>query len=381
LSRIAPPRPSSIYAATGTLAHKYIEDAVDEALRHGMLPGEMPLSQEELGRVWEIEGHRIEIDQDFIAGVNVMLLYVHDVLRPGCAAKFELRVSLDSYFAEPPPVPLFGSVDAAIYELEHGILEIIDYKNGAGIPVSPKNNPQLLYYAAGVVAGLPKELRDKIAEIRLTIIQPHVAPLERRSWTITLLDLEMWIEEVLKPGVEACAQPDAPLNPGSWCRFCPAVQICPRLAKDAQAMAKQEFDDVAMPDPDVMAADILRDPAALAEALDVAERAMLWSERVREYALETLKQQVRIPGWQLAPTRPTRKWAGSESATARVLTDSGIADEVLWEQTLRSPAQMEKALKRVQCHHLWAAIADTLVESVSSGVKLERSDLAELGDE
>jgi hypothetical protein len=42
---------------------------------------------------------------------------------------------------------------------------------------------------------------------------------------------------------------------------------------------------------------------------------------------------------------------------------------------------MEKALKRVQCHHLWAAISDTLVESVSSGVKLERSDLAELGDE
>ena len=156
--------------------------------------------------------------------------------------------------------------------------------------------------------------------IKLTIVQPHaqgVSPI--RSWEIDVVDLLLWVDDVLVPGVEACAQPDAPLNPGTWCRFCPVSHACPKLMADALEMAKAEFDDYHRQDAD-----------ELARALDTAERAELWIARIREFAIDQLQHQVRIPGWGLVPTRPTRKWlapdadiAGRLGVSASTSTRSG----------------------------------------------------------
>lgn len=359
LSQTAPHRPSSIYAATGSLAH----DLIEEAVRAGTTEIHGPAT----GAVRSRDGHAVTIDQDMITGVNVMLAYLEQIVALSDWSDVEFRVSLDGYFRA-PPVPLFGTVDAAALSLWDETLEVVDYKNGAGVVVNPVENPQLLYYAAGVLHRLSAHERALVRRIRLTIVQPHaggVAPI--RSWEIIPLDLLMWIDDVLVPGVKACTQPDAPFNPGSWCRFCPVSHACPRLHEDALAVAKREFehefDDAELP----------TEPNSLADHLDIAERAQLWIDRVREHAVDQLQHQVRIPGWGLVPTRPTRKWCEHESSIAIQLRNLGLDADVIFETQLRSPAQVEKQLLRTSKGRLIWDQAAVMVEAKSTGVKLGRT--------
>jgi hypothetical protein len=355
LSQTAPHRPSSVYAATGTLAHELIETGVRD--------GSFRCDESRRDHVLLRDDHLIKIDRDLIDGVNLMLGYLHPLRVRSTWSGVEFRVDLAEYFPMPPSVPVFGTVDAAA--LVGKTLEVIDYKNGSGITVDAALNSQLLFYAAGVLPYLRQDFgkMPPLRHIKLTIVQPHapgVAPI--RSWEIDVVDLLMWVDEVLVPGVEACAQPDAPLNPGSWCRFCPVSHACPKLMADALEMAKAEFDDDRVPD----------DVSELARALDTAERAELWVSRIREFAIDQLQHQIRIPGWGLVPTRPTRKWLAPDADIVRRLVDLGVDIEEVWEERVRSPAQIEKLLHRSRKGRAIWDKAQALVEARSSGVKLGR---------
>ena len=360
LSQTAPHRPSSIYAATGTLAHKFIET---QAKRDGYAL----LDEKRSGEVHVCEGHSIELDAEFIAGVNTMLTYLASVLNLSDWHDIEFRVFLDDYFPVTPPVPVFGTLDFAA--LTGHTLEVVDYKNGAGVVVSPVENPQLMFYAAGVLRQLSPDLRDRVRRIKLTIVQPHgigAAPI--RSWEIAVLDLEMWIDDVLVPGVEACVQEPVKLVPGYWCRFCPVIHACPALMADALEMAKRDFDAVPA------------DPGELAKALDMAERAELFITRLREFAVDQLEHQVRIPGWGLVPTRATRKWLLPDQEIADQLEDFGASHDDIWETRVRSPAQIERQLLRTRKgRKIWDQTS-ALIEARSSGVKLGRDDHDARGD-
>ena len=365
LSQTAPHRPSSIYAATGTLAHEMIENAVKSA--HAELDPGL------LDRTYVCDGHPVTVDQDFIDGVNVMLRYLFD---SGALladwVKVEFRVDLAPYFLDQSPVPVFGTVDAAAHTWDTETLEIVDYKNGAGITVSAVENPQLMFYGAGVLEHLPAAQRDRVARVKLTIVQPHaqgVSPI--RSWEIDVVDLLMWVDEVLVPGVEACAQPDAPLVAGTWCRFCPVSHACPKLMADALEMAKAEFDDYQPPG----------DADELARALDAAERAELWITRIREFAIDRLEHQVRIPGWGLVPTRPTRKWLAPDTDIAHRLQDLGASHDEIWETRVRSPAQIERQLHRTRKGRLIWDQTVGMIEARSSGVKLGRDNHTDAGED
>jgi hypothetical protein len=329
---------------------------IEEAVHNGS----MCCDESGLGQNMQREGHTIEIDQDLIDGVNIMLDYIRAASSgPDNRVGVEFRVELDGYFAT-PPVPVFGTVDAAIFDMRAKLLEIVDYKNGAGVAVSVAENPQLLFYAAGVLRQLSPNERACVAKIRLTIVQPNAGGPPVRFWEIDVVDLLMWVDEVLVPGVEACAQDDAPLNPGSWCRFCPVSHACPKLMSDAIEMAKREFDDI----PD--------QPDELARALDAAERAELWITRLREFAVDQLQHQVRIPGWGLVPTRSTRKWTLPEGDLAHRLGELGAGADEIWETRVRSPAQLEKTLHRTRKGRLIWDQAAVMIEARSSGVKLGR---------
>ena len=242
LSVAAPPRPSSIYAATGTLAHDYIENALATAVTFGQRPGTCKVTPGD--PTAEVEGHTITVDQDLIDGVNLMLDYVEGAAHQSDWVRCEFQVELDDYFlpSQPPPVPMFGRVDVAMLDLQTDTLEIIDYKNGSGVFVTVKDNPQLLYYAAGVLRQLPKHQLRRLRRIKLTVVQPNAPGSDPvRSWQITPVDLLMWVDEVLVPGVEACAQDDPPLVPGPWCRFCPAIHVCPKLHAGRQRDGQARF--------------------------------------------------------------------------------------------------------------------------------------------
>jgi hypothetical protein len=257
---------------------------------------------------------------------------------------------------------------------------VVDYKNGSGITVSAVENPQLMFYAAGALqhipAGFPGYYQVPLARwaqrVKMTIVQPHaqgVSPI--RSWEIDVVDLLMWVDEVLVPGVEACAQPDAPLVPGTWCRFCPVSHACPKLMADALEMAKAEFDDYQPPG----------DADELARALDAAERAELWIARIREFAIDQLEHQVRIPGWGLVPTRPTRKWLAPDTDIATQLQALGASHDEIWETRVRSPAQIERHLHRTRKGRLIWDQAAVMIEARSSGLKLGRDNHTDAGED
>jgi hypothetical protein len=130
-------------------------------------------------------------------------------------------------------------------------------------------------------------------------------------------------------------------------------------------MAKQDFADHILPE----------DPDELARNLDTAERAQMWINALQAYALEQLQRQVRVPGWELVPTRPTRRWNDEDPVTAASLVDTGVTVNEVWETKLRSPAQLEKTLIRsARGREIWNnRIAPFLVENKSSGVKLART--------
>jgi hypothetical protein len=237
-----------------------------------------------------------------------------------------------------------------------------------------------MFYAAGVLKALPDgggnglwtPKPERIKRIKLTIVQPHaqgVSPI--RSWEIDVVDLLMWVDDVLVPGVEACAQPDAPLVPGSWCRFCPVSHACPKLMADALEMAKAEFEDVSLPG----------STDELAKALDTAERAELWIARIREFAIDQLEHQVRIPGWGLVPTKATRKWLDTDTAIAGRLNALGASQDEIWETRVRSPAQMEKTLHRTRKGRLIWDQTVGMIEARSSGVKLGRDNTTDAGED
>jgi hypothetical protein len=106
--------------------------------------------------------------------------------------------------------------------------------------------------------------------------------------------------------------------------------------------------------------------------LDIAERAETWIEAVRAHAFEVLGKGHQVPGWALVPKRPVRFWPNPNQV--RDILAKQVNDlEPFVHSELRSPAQIEKALKARP--DLWGQVAGH-VESASSGFKLGRANPA-----
>ena len=91
----------------------------------------------------------------------------------------------------------FGTCDCLL--IGDGILHIIDFKYGQGVPVSPERNPQLMYYALGAYALF--EGIEEVSTVRLSIVQPRMQE-EPQTWVVSLADLLTWAREVLQPAAE-----------------------------------------------------------------------------------------------------------------------------------------------------------------------------------
>lgn len=134
----------------------------------------------------------------------------------------------------------FGTADLSLYYASDYLLDVTDYKNGAGIVVEVEWNPQAMYYAYGLLDQYPETKR-----IRLRIVQPRAFHNEGpvREWEISREHLEVWVQEGLLPAMKRSEQ-DGTLTPGDWCRFCPAKLICPMLRGLFAAAAKVDPSNV-----------------------------------------------------------------------------------------------------------------------------------------
>jgi hypothetical protein len=239
--------PPSKYSAAGSVAHRLAEYALDPTA---------PDVTGEMGSVVTYDGFEVLITPEMFAAVDVFRREVEARMTPGCLHAFETRVDLSKWWRPgeaPPPVPMFGTADAWIYSPFFRRLSVIDFKYGSGVFVSAVDNPQLLYYAAGVLLALPPRARADLREVELVVVQPRAAGMAPvRTQTVHVLDLCLWVANDLKPAVERVTEPDAPLVPGAHCRFCGARRGCPALAEqDANAAserAREAFAASPLPD-------------------------------------------------------------------------------------------------------------------------------------
>jgi len=235
-------------------------------------------------------------------------------------------------------------------------LEVCDYKDGMNI-VPAEENLQLEQYAFGELGkyGVTPETIP-FDEVRMTIIQPKAAykganPIS--TWTLSVREmLEYRISKLVMQG-QACDQPDAPLVPGdSQCMWCPAKGGCAAFAAQASAsiglMFKPIVENPAMTDLVQQAqAQAQADPAVMSseQLIQILEAAPLVRQMLSAAEAEAerrLRAGIPVPGYKLVEGRGSRKWALPEDEIAKKLTAMSVPKGEVYEQSVLSPAKVEK---------------------------------------
>ena len=323
LVKLAPPSPSSTYADKGTLLH----DAISEVLLDDKMPAEL------IGR--EYEGQIL--DQDMIDQKLQPALDLLDTLDPEWKMQYaiETRVGFGAYLPG-----AFGSCD--VLGRLGDVAYVIDWKFGDGIAVDAEQNEQLMYYAAAAMRTPEVAwVFDGATSIECVIIQPPAI----RQWTTTPKRIGQFAR-ALKKAVKVASLPDAKLNPGDHCRFCPAKPTCPAMTGAVDRALKVKLDAV--------------DDEMLGKYAANAVLLQGWIDDLNALVQTKIEKGYKIPGWKMVAKRGTRKWV-DENKAADVLNGLGINPI---HRAVVSPAQAEKLLKK---HMGYPNLPDGLTVSVSSG--------------
>ncbi len=225
----------------------------------------------------------------------------------------------------------FGTGDCVI--VADGLLHIIDFKYGAGVPVSAADNPQLKCYALGAAdtfGGL-----YGVERVRLSIYQPRRENVD--SFDMAAEDLLKWGDEVLAPAAKLAYEGKGEFAAGDHCRFCRVKATCRKRAEYATELARCEFKEPAM-----------LDVNEIADVLKTADTLISWAEDVKAYALSQALGGVRYPGFKLVEGRSNRKYA-DEVEVARIVSGAGYDP---YEKKLLSVTAMQKQLGKKKFEEL-----------------------------
>lgn len=327
---------TSFYAAEGSVAHALAELLLSKGDDATMLAG----------TVIEHDGHKITVDQDMEDAVQVFIEAVQPVLDGADWFGVEQTVAVRS---APEGAECFGTADAvAITGPE---LYIGDYKHGKGVQVGVEWNSQVLYYALAtyetLLAQEPK-LVAGVHRVRMCIVQPRSEGPSVKEWSIDLIDLLMWRDETLLPAIQRIIDGDNTLREGGWCRFCPALAACPEKHARAQEVAKAQFDNTwggALDNREALS------PHEVGTLLAMAKSIADWGRALENEAITLIRQGEEVTGWKLVEGRSNRTWGDEatqvvDTIVRRCKPSFEQAEELLAPAKLRSPAQVEKIVKR-----------------------------------
>ena len=321
-----PPAPANIYAAEGTVAHRWAEQLVSENM------GELELLAL-VGTKDTAEGFDIEITREMVEGIQ---LY-RDTIRgdrcelelgPGAIHEFsEMKVQDEALSAE-----LWGTADYLMNQCGHKLV-VYDFKYGKK-PVEVTGNKQLAIYALGAQKTLKNA---ETLKVELVIVQPrgeHVDGPVRR-WNVPVGWLEDFREKV-KKAIAATKTADAALVPGEHCRWCPAKAQCPALYAVVQKTAGADFDVVPHGLPEVRQMSVEK----LAQAYLWRDTIDSWFSAVADRMQDILSSGGKVPGFKLVNGRSNRKWISEEAVVEE--WEEQLPPGALFKHTLLSPAELEK---------------------------------------
>jgi hypothetical protein len=323
------PNVSSAYAQEGTLAHELAADW----LQQGKLPPD-------------------DTDPETYDAISVYVNHVQDVWK-SLQRHENTKLFIEHKFDLTEIYPgLYGTADAVIYDGANQILYVMDLKFGKGIPVSPENNPQLMYYGLGALMSM----KVPVSNVILQIIQPRYSTDIKEAIKTCEVDPISMVEFAadLKIYADATTKEDAAISIGDHCQFCRAQPMCPAKLEEKRAAVNKAFA------PENLPALLPEEVGSLLDKVDSIES---WCKSVREYAY-ALSQSTKIPGYKRVPKQARRKW--NDPANALKSLEMMFADttvrECLSDPEIKSPAQVEKILGKANKDFL-----DSLCSAVSSG--------------
>lgn len=374
--------PETIYQIEGRAAHTLAEVALSkDGQRPYALPGGQVIESWRnvvAVRVDTKDGPQaFPVDDTMREAVELYATTVHDLL-----ARIGGRLYIERTFDLAilrPPEPMFGTADAVI--VGDRTIDVIDLKYGAGVTVEVTDNVQLLYYALGaILAEFTRRVCDPtdsftlddgvsvldgatamFDEVRVTIVQPrapHTDGPVRQSLTFTGEDVKAFAVKLLTRADNVQA-PDAVLQAGSWCQFCPARGHCPELTAHAKLVAQTDFESVPMEAPPDIEHMPIERVAAILQNVEVLN---IFIAGLKQRITRELESGREVPGWKLVNKRAQRQWLGEEMLREWA-EGNGLNVDDLYEKSLRSPAQLEKIIGK-------AALAEELYARVSNGTTL-----------
>jgi len=200
------------YRANGTAAHSVIE----MSLNHNT-------------DTWEQFGETmpngIVVDNEIVSATQLFVDTVRPLTeQPGAKVYIEFGVDAPEFHKF-----FYGTLDCGVVVPQEGdtpcTMHINDYKHGEGIMVDVEYNPQIMYYAYGLLRHHPE-----VELVTCRIIQPRGFHQDGpvRVWSTTADYIRHWAETELLPAMLR-TELDNDLDAGPWCRFCPAKLVCPLM--------------------------------------------------------------------------------------------------------------------------------------------------------
>lgn len=211
------PDVQTIYSEEGTKAHEVHEIYLNSLISSGKDPA-VP----EIDAPWEMKN---------LALKSAEFIMKQASLHKGSEVFAEKRVYLS--FIDPEA---FGTFDAAIVDY-FGTLHIYDYKYGAGVPVSPRGNLQMIFYGL----GFAHQYDWNFKKVRLWINQPRIKGYQGPVfWDMGIMVLKAYISLFRKAIENVKYYPDKFVE-GDWCHWCKAKKICPLKQKKQIDNAREIF--------------------------------------------------------------------------------------------------------------------------------------------
>jgi hypothetical protein len=318
---------SSKYADEGTAAHNVMEHCLTAGVNAA-------------GFLGITVKPKFKVTQEMVDAVQSCVDYVRERKLPQSEMWVERRDGLEA--VKSLPEPIFGTTDVCLWNPESKVLEILDLKYGRGVVVEAEENEQLLIYALAQVI----RIGVAPAKIILHIMQPraHHEDGPFRSWETNIEYLGAFKKKIVAAAV-AAQDSNAPLAVGEWCRFCPAIATCPAQMKMAVRVAQEEF-EIDPPYPGDLPDAHEMGTERISFVLKHADAVENWFAAVREHAKNLLNAGQEVPGFKLVRGRSNRRWK-DEVAAEKMLQKAGLKAGVRRVVKVISPAQAEKALKKI----------------------------------
>ena len=203
------------------------------------------------------------------------------------------------------------------------VLEVLDYKHGAGVYVPVVRCEQLMYYAAGIIMEDESFYPDE-GKVRLTIAQPRLTWMDDpiRHWDTTVGGIKRWLHEECLPAMNVRTQ-DMVLSLGAWCQFCPAKLVCRAMTELYKRFSGASPEPLAMSD------------TQLGSEFEMAAFVRMRAKAVEQEVLRRLTEGKAVPLAQLERGKTDRVWKNENVVTSHWR-------EQAYEAKLRSPAAIEK---------------------------------------